>query len=147
MKMRAFSTALVALPLALLAVGPAPGDIGGCGNHDQIADPIYHCERRVIIDCARRNALDPSFDVNGCIATEQMPCQRVNRWICEPPPTVRQSQACLDAFQDVDNIRTAYEAIPECIALCPSPSTPPPPPMMMPDASVPDASDVDGGGA
>ena len=147
MKMRVFSTALIALPLALLTVGPAPGDIGGCGDLDQIADPIYHCERRVIIDCARRNALDPSFDVNGCISTNQAPCQRVNRWICEPAPSVRQSQACLDAFQDVDNIRVPYESIPECMTLCPSPSMSPPPPAMMPDASVPDASDVDGGGA
>ncbi len=120
MKRRLSSVALIALaPLVLLLVGPAPGEVGGCGGSVDYADPYQFCVDKESWICARRQARGEFMtvdDYNQCVTdAHRVKCMEGRTmWPCSPPPITAQTQACIDALRNQSSLSTPDNAFPEC---------------------------------
>ena len=95
------------LVLLTLVVGPAPGEVGGCGQGDVVADATDHCRQTRYWDCRRQEArMEITADeVQGCVdAVEGMCAGRTWLASCAPFPLRSQSQACIDALALPGNV-------------------------------------------
>ena len=123
--------ALILLPVVPLMMAPSPGEVGGCGGTDGIANAQSYCEDVQELECYRQNARGEFSDSSGlgqCLAAVPRTCQAVS-WPCMTPPTVREARACTDALRQQANLGLSRDRIPECASICadasPSPSMPP----------------------
>lgn len=119
---RWLSRALVVVGFALI-VGPAPGEVGGCGSGDVVADPQDYCVQSGSWDCRRQEFRGEIEDVQACVDELLIECAG-RAWLpsCEPYPTNTEAQLCLDALARIDNVYVdadddgVYEVtdLPEC---------------------------------
>lgn len=111
---------LRALPLcllALLSLGPAPGHVGACGEGTSAADPSQFCLEAGAWRCARRRArgeILPEEEL-GCRNEFMLMCPG-SAWPpdCDPPPTERQTDLCIDALSSAGRIGEAEPDLVEC---------------------------------
>lgn len=91
--------------LLVLSVGPAPGEVGGCGDADVIADAEDHCRLSRYWDCRRQEARMEIENVQACVDDVEAMCAGA-AWpaSCEPFPLRRQSQACIDQLALIENV-------------------------------------------
>jgi hypothetical protein len=90
----------------ILSLGPAPGEVGGCGSGDVVADPVDFCIQSGSWDCRRQEFREEIDDVQVCVDELLITCSgRAWRPECEPFPTNAEAQICLDALARVDNVR------------------------------------------
>ncbi len=120
------SPAVLLLAISLLAslTAPAPGEVGGCGDPDPIANAADFCVAREQLECTRaywRGEL-PLERVTECEARARQGCAAVAGWPpwCTPPPTYREARACLDDMRREDLLELSPSEIPRC-RLCPPP--------------------------
>jgi hypothetical protein len=109
--------------LALLLVGPAPGEVGGCGQDPIISEAEDFCRDQGAWECRRAEArgeladdpLQACFDAipNACVGAAWPPS-------CLPRPTRLQTDACLDALALEDNARVPLEELSACAEVCPA---------------------------
>ncbi len=125
--------AVVAVGMSFI-VGPAPGEVGGCGETVSVADAESFCVERDAWQCRRREFRGEVTDVDACFAAIPSACEGA-QWPfdCTPFPTVRATQACIDQLAIVENVTTSIGDIAEC-NLCGAPT----PPAPLPDAGVMD---------
>ncbi|MBX3250129.1 MAG: hypothetical protein KF901_23325 [Myxococcales bacterium] len=102
---RSVARGLSIVGLFVLVVGPAPGEVGGCGSEQVVADPIDYCLQTGAWDCRRQEFRGEIDDVEACVDELPEAC-RGAAWpaACAPFPTNREAQACLDALARVDNV-------------------------------------------
>ena len=109
---------VILMGLRTLAVGPAPGEVGGCGSDSTVADAEDFCRQRDAWECRRLEYLGEIVDVQGCVDVIPAECEGFNwPFTCQPFPTNRQVQACLDALALTSNVEKELSEIPEC-TLC-----------------------------
>ena len=139
-KTRAILTTLVCLLTGGVLMGPAPGEIGGCGKSIPVADAEEHCINVNAWECRRLEArgqltgtVQQCFDsVLGSCTGAQWP------FTCSPFPTKMESDACVEQLSFVDNINLPLGQIAEC-NLCGGGTN------NVPDASVPEAGAPEAG--
>lgn len=153
---RLFAGAALLLLLGAPTPG-AVGSCGGDSELDELAELQPYCEEREELTCVRmalrrelsvverddcrrcaldfdglsnerkRECLDPETKWNEDRAQPFVPCDR-RFWPADCRPTVRQTNACLNALRSRDTLETAESSIHECNtkALCTVrlPSTP-----------------------
>ncbi|MEZ4323895.1 MAG: hypothetical protein R3B40_01690 [Polyangiales bacterium] len=110
--------------LALLLMGPAPGEVGGCGQDPFIVEAETFCRDQSAWECRRAEArgevsgdeLAACFDAipNACEGATWPPT-------CLPRPTSLQTDACLAALAREDNVNTPVEELAACVDVCPAP--------------------------
>ncbi len=112
---------LAMLALLTLCVGPAPGEVGGCGSEATVADARDFCQQRDAWECRRAEFRGEIDDVQACVDLIPDACASAN-WLfsCEPFPTNRETQGCIDQLALVTNIDKESSEIPECQP-CPIP--------------------------
>lgn len=125
--MRRAWTVLVSTATAAALVGPAPGDVGSCGEAPRGVDATEYCRIREAWLCRRQQArgeLTPAQE-RTCIDNAVARCRSVAGWPpdCQPRPTQREAQACIDQLRRKDNLDTPVSEIPRC-HLCGAPSSP-----------------------
>jgi hypothetical protein len=108
---------LWALGLFLLLGGPTPGAVGDCqGDHgDDAADLTDYCIEKNELICVRRayrNEISRS-ESDDCRRDAIDACMR-SSWAGDCRPTVRQTEACLNALYDRDTVDTPEDEIVEC---------------------------------
>ena len=110
--------------LAVLSLAPAPGNTGGCGNGlgDEGADFVEFCLRSRSLACLRDQARGEQDDVQTCVDAAQESCVAIGFWpaTCEPPPRIRETEACINTLRRSDNLelRLDEQGVEEC-RLCP----------------------------
>lgn len=111
------------LLLTILLLGPAPGEVGGCGQAEQTLDFETYCRQEKAYECARMDARGEFpgtyADLEACRQAALTTCA-TSSWPsnCRPFPTVPEGQACIDQLARVSNLRIPKSEIPEC-DLCP----------------------------
>ncbi|MEM6960024.1 MAG: hypothetical protein AAF645_30370 [Myxococcota bacterium] len=94
--------------LALLLVGPAPGNTGGCAasQEDDGADFLAFCLESRSFACLRAEARGEEVDVQACVDAALESCEAIGFWppSCEPPPRIRETDACIDELRRSDNL-------------------------------------------
>ncbi len=115
---------LLGAGVVLCLTGPAPGEVGGCGDPDPIANAADFCAAREQLECTRaywRGEL-PAERIPACEERARTGCAAVADWPpwCTPRPTYREARACLDDMRREDLLDLAPSEIPRC-RLCPSP--------------------------
>ena len=107
--------ALGPLLLALLLMGPAPGETGGCGGELPVADAADFCAERDGYVCRRAEARGEITNVRECFDAIEERCDRASWPItCDPPPTRAETDACIDELRRVDNLNVDEADIAEC---------------------------------
>lgn len=111
--------ALGLLTLGALIVGPTPGQTGGCGNADQPAPFVSSCSEWRAWDCVRarsRGDLTDDEALQMCVDEEDQACREIADWPldCQPFPTVRDVNNCIEQLQRADMVDVPFEEIPEC---------------------------------
>lgn len=112
------------LTAAVLCLAPAPGNTGGCGadSTDEAADFVDFCLRSRSFACVRNEARGEEDDVQTCVDAALESCTAIGFWpaTCEPPPRVREIDACINTLRRSDNLdlRLSEQAVEEC-RLCP----------------------------
>ena len=113
------------LPLALLLVGPAPGDTGGCaGDEVERVPPDTFCLEVGRFNCQRLSFQNPPPEgfagLQACVDEEADDCSRVGSWPgdCFPEPTTRELDNCIEALRLAENVDAELADIPEC-DVCP----------------------------
>lgn len=105
------------LGLLALSLGPAPGEVGGCGAEVEEADAEAFCLAQTAWDCRRQEARGEigAEEVQGCVDQSVVDCEGTNwPFTCQPFPTDRQAQACIDQLSLASNVDRAIADIPEC---------------------------------
>ncbi len=103
------------MALLALAAGPAPGEVGGCGSDAVVADAEDFCRQRDAWECRRREYRGEIDDVQSCVDAVEPSCEGFNwPFTCQPFPTNREVQACLDALALVSNATRELGEIPQC---------------------------------
>lgn len=104
--MRERPTRWLVVVAGFLCLGPAPGEVGGCGATDDVADPVEFCLQSGSWDCRRQEFRGEIDDVQACVDELLVECSgRAWRPDCVPQPTLREAQICLDSLARVDNVR------------------------------------------
>jgi hypothetical protein len=108
---------LWALALFLLCGGPTPGAVGDCQG-DELAEPAdiaEYCREKNELICVRRAERDEisRSDSDECRRDVIDACQR-SRWAGDCRPTLRQTEACLNALYDRATLDTPEDEIVEC---------------------------------
>lgn len=110
--------------LFVFLVGPAPGEVGSCGQADVQLDAPQYCLDIQAYECARidaRGEYPTSLfaDLAACRDAAIGTCED-RSWppACQPYPTRTEGQACIDQLARASNVRLPITAIPEC-DLCP----------------------------
>jgi len=112
------------LLLVALLVGPAPGEVGSCGQASELLDAEQFCLDQLAYECAR---IDARGDYPTALYVDLEACRQAapgicggRTWIpeCRPFPTKPEGQACIDELSRVSNIRVPISEIPEC-DMCP----------------------------
>ena len=106
---------------AALALGPAPGEAGGCGSEVLTANPVQYCFDRYAYECERLD-LRGDFPTAGfdsyeaCIQYALDQCPNRISWplACEPKPSTYEVDACLWELSLVENVDTPIEEIAAC---------------------------------
>jgi hypothetical protein len=112
------------LLLVVLLVGPAPGEVGSCGQAEEQLDAQQFCLDKAAYLCARIDArgdfpTDIYPDLEACRQTALESCSSASwRPDCRPFPTKPEGQACIDELSRASNLRLPVSEIPEC-QLCP----------------------------
>ncbi len=108
--------------LALLLLGPTPGDVGGCGEDAIQADPEDFCRQQEAWLCRRAEARGElqGEALEACFRAIPNACEGAG-WppSCVPRPTTLQTDACIDELSLTENIRLAVEELPACRDVCP----------------------------
>ena len=109
--------ALVALGLFLLLGGPTPGAVGDCSGDEgnKPADLQAYCVEKNELICVRRaerNEISRS-ESDDCRREVIDACNR-SSWAGDCRPTVRQTEACLNALYDRETLQTPEDEIEEC---------------------------------
>ena len=103
---------LAGVVLFLALGGPAPGNVGGCGATNAIADPVTHCEEKEFWLCRRDQFSgridEPTFQ--ACLSRIDGMCMG-NNWPlgCQPSPA--QSDACIQLLMRGDLIHLTNEEL------------------------------------
>lgn len=109
--------ALWALGLFLLCGGPTPGAVGDCQGDqgDEPADLREYCIEKNELICVRR------AERNDIAISESTQCRydvidacMRSSWAGDCRPTVRQTEACLNALYDRETLNTPEDEIEEC---------------------------------
>jgi len=113
------------LVLALLLMGPAPGEVGGCGSDPLVAEAEDFCRDQEAWQCQRAEARG---ELEGdalaeCFAAIPNFCEGAG-WppSCVPRPTNLQTDACLDSLSLEENVRVPIEELAACVDVCPPPA-------------------------
>ena len=118
--MKRFVSLGALLGLGALIVGPAPGATGGCGAQDVEADFVASCVEFRSWDCVRksqRGDLDATEEaLQSCVDEEAVICEEIGFWRtdCQPYPTHRDVDNCVEQLQRADTLLTPFDEIPEC---------------------------------
>ena len=107
------------LALGALIVGPAPGSTGGCGNADEPAPFVSSCSEWRAWDCVRdrsRGDLADDDELQACVDAENQACMDIGDWPldCQPFPTMRAVNNCVEQLQRADMVNVPLEELPEC---------------------------------
>ena len=104
------------LPLMVLLLAPAPGEVGGCGGEEVIADAVQYCFDRAGLTCAREAQRgDIALDAEAqCQVDRQAPCPTL-QWDVNCQPSQRAVDSCLAALADPRRLSTATDDIGECL--------------------------------
>ncbi|MEO0325383.1 MAG: hypothetical protein AAF447_20675 [Myxococcota bacterium] len=112
-------------PLALLLLGPAPGDTGGCAGDETVrVDPGTFCEEQGRFNCQRLSFQNPPPEgypgLQACVDERANFCSNVDAWPgdCFPEPTARELDNCIEALRLAENVDAELEDISEC-DVCP----------------------------
>jgi len=104
-------------------VGPAPGNVGGCGASNPIADPREHCINQRFWEC-RRDLAGGRIDEAAymeCLIPIQGSCNAAS-WPVGCEPTQSQSNECIVLLSRQDLVSFAtpdlLTTFPDC-NLCP----------------------------
>lgn len=101
--------------LLVLCIGPAPGEVGGCGDSEIPADARDFCQQRDAWECRRAEARGEITDVQACVDEIPAACSAFNwPFMCRPFPTNREAQACIDALALQSNVNTPLNEIGAC---------------------------------
>lgn len=101
--------------LLVLCIGPAPGEVGGCGDGEIPADAQDFCQQRDAWECRRAEARGEITDVQACVDVIPQQCSAFNwPFDCRPFPTNREAQSCIDALALTSNIDTDRNEIAAC---------------------------------
>lgn len=110
--------------LALLLVGPAPGEVGSCGGDPLVADADDFCRDQEAWQCRRAEARGEleGDALTACFESIPNFCEGAG-WppSCVPRPTNLQTDACLDALALEENVRVPLEELAACRDVCPAP--------------------------
>jgi hypothetical protein len=118
----------IAVPLALLLMGPTPGAVGSC-NQDKDDnrvlsirdDMIDYCQQKEQLICYRRHLRDEldADEYTDCRHEVIRLCE-TRYWSPDCRPTERQAEACLRALSSMDTLDIEESEIKECSqdALC-----------------------------
>ena len=90
----------VILIMAFFSLGPAPGEVGGCGESIGFADPVEHCINQGAVICQRQQARG-EIDADGlatCQAAVLDDCPGTT-WPGACAPTDREATACIDSLR------------------------------------------------
>lgn len=116
----------------VFAVGPAPGEVGGCGDVIEETDALQFCIDVMTYNCVRCQG-------RGVIADEPA-CQSARTTICESAawpiipgsepvefcqPNIIQTDACIDQLSVVANVTVPQSEIEQC-NVCPARAGTPP---------------------
>ena len=105
--------------LGSLLVAPAPGKTGGCGATNGLADAEQACLTVGSWECVRdqqSGILGAGDEVlQECVDAVGDGCSG-SMWPleCQPYPTQREVDACVEQLQRADQLSTPSEDIPEC---------------------------------
>lgn len=111
------------LGLVLFLVGPAPGEVGACGQAEGKLDFEQYCLDLSAYECARMEARGEFpgryADLADCRQAAFGICDG-GAWPtdCQPYPTKPEGQACIDQLARASNVRISITDIPEC-DVCP----------------------------
>jgi hypothetical protein len=109
--------ALWALGLFLLCGGPTPGAVGDCTGDtgDEPADLAAYCQEKNELICVRRALRDDisQSESDDCRREVISACMR-SSWAGDCRPTMRQTDACLNALYDRETLETPEDEIVEC---------------------------------
>jgi len=110
--------------LALLLVGPAPGEVGSCGGDPLVVEAEDFCRDQEAWECRRAEARGELDDGQLAACFEAIPNACVGAgWppSCVPRPTNLQTDACIDALSLEENVRVPIEELAACMDVCPPP--------------------------
>lgn len=110
---------LALVMLVLLCMGPAPGEVGGCGEANIAADAEDFCRHSGYWECERMRQRGDIDDAQECVDDVFVSCEEA-QWpfTCGPNyPTHAEAQACIDELMFADNLDVELADIPEC-SLC-----------------------------
>lgn len=104
--------------LASLILAPTPGPTGACGATDAVADAADTCLITGSWECRRMQVLGEltsDEEVQECVdelarlcATAMWPLE------CQPYPTNREVDFCVETLQRADTVDVPFDEIPEC---------------------------------
>ncbi|MEM9067782.1 MAG: hypothetical protein AAGE52_04725 [Myxococcota bacterium] len=107
--------AMILIGLLALCVGPAPGEVGGCNSDTTVADAEDFCRQQSAWICRRQEFRGEIADVQGCVDEIPAACAGSNwPFTCQPFPTNREAQACIDALALESNVETPVEDLSAC---------------------------------
>jgi len=94
---------LAAGVIAAPRTGPAPGNVGGCGQEPPIADAAEFCNDKRWWQCRRDNVFGRLSDeeFTACITPIESECAGAS-WESGCTPTQQQADACLTLLQRAD---------------------------------------------
>ncbi|MEM7447167.1 MAG: hypothetical protein AAF355_02895 [Myxococcota bacterium] len=98
-----------------LLLGPAPGDVGGCGSGGGLADPEVFCIQFEEASCMRdriSGELTEDEEVS-CLLAVPAECESAV-WPSGCAPSPRAADRCIDAVSDVKQLSTPTGEIEEC---------------------------------
>lgn len=116
---RFFLRLTVSAVFAAALLGPAPGEIGGCGLKAGVADPVKFCEQRIVV-VAERELKAQRIEM----AERDRRVQRVSAGACRnslwpkgcKPPDQERANACINALTNNSEsaLRIPSSDISEC---------------------------------
>lgn len=104
--------------MGFFILAPTPGNVGGCTDEGGLSDAEQFCVDRDALYCARdfRKGFIDEEAYDACLADVEMGCFGFawNPEVCDPPPTQRRVDACVNALRSVEKLSIPNTMVLEC---------------------------------